>query len=206
MEWQLFLLAVGTHFLALLSPGPDFFLLLNTATSRGVRAGLWTTLGITLANAMYVAMAALGVRGLESHTVAYVLLYWGGVVYLLWLSHAFLTAGLQPVVVGVKGVMSGGERRAFLLGFSSGMLNPKNGLFYAALFAALDTHHASDAVQLTAAIWMPSLVLAWDACVVWLFTRPRVVARFNRYQAVLHKLSAVVILGMALAMAYGFWA
>lgn len=206
MEWQLFLLAAGAHFLALLSPGPDFFLLLNTATYRGVRAGLWTAFGIALANAVYVVLAILGVRGLSSNTLIYVVLYWSGVFYLLWLSHAFMTAGLQQVMAGTGGVTPSGERRGFLMGFSSGILNPKNGLFYAALFATLQAHHASDALQWVAALWMPGLVLLWDACVVWLFTRPRVVSHFNRYQALLHKLSAAIILGMAIAMAYGFWA
>ena len=33
--FALFLLVAGTHFAALLSPGPDFFLLIRTALAKG---------------------------------------------------------------------------------------------------------------------------------------------------------------------------
>lgn len=36
--WQQFLVIAGAHFLALLSPGPDFFLIVRSAVINGARA------------------------------------------------------------------------------------------------------------------------------------------------------------------------
>lgn len=35
--WQQFLVIAGAHFLALLSPGPDFFLIVRSAVVNGAR-------------------------------------------------------------------------------------------------------------------------------------------------------------------------
>lgn len=48
--FALFLLVAGTHFAALLSPGPDFFLLIRTVLTKGRRQADGCTCGIALAN------------------------------------------------------------------------------------------------------------------------------------------------------------
>ena len=48
--FALFLLVAGTHFAALLSPGPDFFLLIRTALAQGRRQADGCACGIALAN------------------------------------------------------------------------------------------------------------------------------------------------------------
>ena len=48
--FALFLLVAGTHFAALLSPGPDFFLLIRTALAKGRHQADGCACGIALAN------------------------------------------------------------------------------------------------------------------------------------------------------------
>ena len=48
--FALFLLVAGTHFAALLSPGPDFFLLIRTALANGRHQADGCACGIALAN------------------------------------------------------------------------------------------------------------------------------------------------------------
>jgi hypothetical protein len=44
--WQQFLLIAGLHFLALLSPGPDFFLIVRSAVVNGTRVASGVCVGI----------------------------------------------------------------------------------------------------------------------------------------------------------------
>ena len=48
--WQQFLIIAGAHFLALLSPGPDFFLIVRSAVVNGARVASGVCVGIALAN------------------------------------------------------------------------------------------------------------------------------------------------------------
>ena len=48
------------HFMALLSPGPDFFLVVGHAARRGLRGAAFICLGIALGNALYIALAVSG--------------------------------------------------------------------------------------------------------------------------------------------------
>ena len=48
------------HFLALLSPGPDFFLILGHAVRHRLRGALFICLGIALGNALYICLAVSG--------------------------------------------------------------------------------------------------------------------------------------------------
>ena len=57
-----FLLIATTHLLALLSPGPDFFLVLQAALRLPRRYGLAICAGIALANALYLALAVSGIE------------------------------------------------------------------------------------------------------------------------------------------------
>ncbi|MFI7968897.1 amino acid transporter, partial [Acinetobacter baumannii] len=47
---EVFLVIAFTHFLALLSPGPDFFLILTSLLQKGRRYTYGIVLGITLGN------------------------------------------------------------------------------------------------------------------------------------------------------------
>ncbi|MGK7679137.1 hypothetical protein ACSRDH_18135, partial [Acinetobacter baumannii] len=52
---EVFLFIAFTHFLALLSPGPDFFLILTSLLQKGRRYTYGIVLGITLGNALILA-------------------------------------------------------------------------------------------------------------------------------------------------------
>ena len=56
---MLFLTVALVHIIALMSPGPDFFLLLNHTVAHGMRAGLLTALGIACANGVFIVAARI---------------------------------------------------------------------------------------------------------------------------------------------------
>ena len=58
-----FLIVAAAHFLALLSPGPDFFLVIRTSLAAGWRMASGVCLGIALANAIPTAWG-LGFAGI----------------------------------------------------------------------------------------------------------------------------------------------
>ncbi|WP_252719482.1 LysE family translocator [Acinetobacter soli] len=85
---ELFIAIALTHFIALLSPGPDFFLILTTLLRHNRNAAILVCCGVALGNAVIIALVFIGLQLLinidKSILVA---IKWIGILYLLDLFH-----------------------------------------------------------------------------------------------------------------------
>lgn len=202
MTWHHFFLLAGAHFLALLSPGPDFFLLLNHTVSHGLRAGLLTALGIACANGVFIAAAVAGVSWLQDNTLAYGLVYATGCIYLMWLGGQFWRAASLHTADAPDITAPVSHSGFWWRGVLSGVLNPKNALFYLTLFALLAGKDSTVWQRSAAGLWLFVAVLAWDAFVCWALARPSLLAWFQRQLALLHRSSALLLWGVAAGMVW----
>lgn len=202
--WQQFLMIVGAHFLALLSPGPDFFLIVRSAVINGARVASGVCVGIALANGVYIALAVGGVALLQDVAGLFALLKWGGCAYLAWLGWRFLTARGQSMVPEPNGQAAGGGNwwRECRVGFLSGILNPKNSLFYASLFSLGFGPDTPRVVQLAYGVWMFSAVLIWDLCIARAAGHPPVVRRFMAHVRKVERVTGGVLLSLAAGIAW----
>ena len=68
---QQFLIIALAHFLALLSPGPDFFLVARSSINSGWRLASGACLGIALANGAFIVMAFTGLSVLREGSLLF---------------------------------------------------------------------------------------------------------------------------------------
>lgn len=109
-----------------LTPGPNMTYLALVSAGSGRRAGFSTVAGIALGLATVGLVAAFGVSQLiQSSPLAYEMLRWCGIAFLLYLAWEGWTVGTDVVAAGSKT-----EGRFFLRGLVTNVLNPKSGLFY----------------------------------------------------------------------------
>jgi len=206
-SWQQFIVVAGAHFLALLSPGPDFFLIVRGALLHGWRKTAATCLGIAAANGVFIALAIGGFAALRPHSPLFHALQAAGCLYLGYLGILFIRharaadAALRAAGAGGGGAPPSWARR-FAAGFGSGILNPKNALFYASLFALLAGERTSAGVQLAYGVWMFAAVLGWDLLVAAGIGHPAVMARCARYSVAVERGTGAVLLAIA---AGGLW-
>src|SRR5690606_9262765 len=98
------------------------------------RAGIVATLGISAGLCLHVGAAALGLSKLFEHApVAYDILRYGGVLYLLYLAWRAFTAGDAPLAVPT-GAVHKRLARAFGEAALTNILNPKVAVFFIAFF------------------------------------------------------------------------
>lgn len=195
-----FLLVAGAHFLALLSPGPDFFLILRSALRHGFRMASGVCAGIAFANGIFIAFAVTGVSLLSAYPLIFVVLKWAGCLYLAWLGWVFLRASSGPGWETKTQHHTGNTTlwwQEFGAGFLSGILNPKNSLFYASLFSLGFERGTSFGVQLGYGVWMFTAVLVWDLCIARAAGHPPVVRRFMAHVRKVERVTGVVLLGIA---------
>ncbi|TCM63788.1 threonine/homoserine/homoserine lactone efflux protein [Acinetobacter calcoaceticus] len=172
---DIFLVIALTHFIALVSPGPDFFLLLTTLLGQGRRAAIGVCLGIGLGNALlllliYAVMYLLG----SLDPVLILLMQYLGAVYLIYLAICCIQAARQPMQLHaeppIRQQILLPDLKYLLLGLQSSLLNPKNMLFYGSLILLVYGKFAAWQ-HLLLSIWMVAVVMIWNVLLLKLLSR-----------------------------------
>lgn len=163
-----FLLIASAHFLALLSPGPDFFLILQASLRLPLRYGIAICGGIAAANGTYLLCAILGIELLKELTWLMSALKFLGAGYLIFIGIILLKAPYRSLDQSTPHSFIQGKRviRQFMIGYMSAILNPKNAIFYLSLFTVLVSPQTQMETRLFYALWMTSVVFLWDGFVV----------------------------------------
>lgn len=201
---QQFLLVAGAHFLALLSPGPDFFLILRYAIALGRGPAALVSLGIGLANGLFILLAMGGLMALDAEAGLFIAVQWAGGVFLLYIGIQFIRqAGQTRLEAGSHREAEAPASTApgaLLAGLASGLLNPKNALFYASLFAVLHARSTPAGVQSLYALWMIAVVLGWDLLVGHLAGHPVLIRRFGHGLRHIERLAGALLILLGLGI------
>ena len=197
-----FLMIATAHFLALLSPGPDFFLIVQAALRLPVRHGISICCGIATANAVYLAAAISGIELLRDFPLLMTIVRYLGGGYLIYIGVMLLKASFAKINVkdSAAALDNGRCRRQFSIGFISAILNPKNAIFYLSLFTAMVSPHTSLPARCMYGLWMTGVVLFWDMMVVAIISRRGVKQWLGRGIPVVEKIAgcALAIFGAIL--------
>lgn len=97
---MLFLTVAMVHIVALMSPGPDFFFVSQTAVSRSRKEAMMGVLGITCGVMVWAGIALLGLHLIiEKMAWLHTLIMVGGGLYLCWMGYQMLRSALKKEVV-----------------------------------------------------------------------------------------------------------
>lgn len=168
------------HFVALLSPGPDFFLLVGYAARYRMRGSAGLCVGIAFGNGLYVLLAIIGWGILRQLPLLFTVIELLGALYLLWIGSLPVRSRPQTLTGTDAQSTCPGFGKQLLLGLGSSLLNPKNALFYLALMTALLGPSVTLLQQTMSGIWMTSIVLCWDLLIVMFIGLPQIQRRLSR--------------------------
>lgn len=196
MDITLILLSVfGIFIPALLLPGPDFVGVVRSSMTGGTRAGLLTTLGVSLGLLMY---ASLSLLGLSAILVQYEWLAWTvrvlGATYLIYLGIKLIFS--KPAALSVTAASTRPESNAFLFGFMVTLTNPKAVVLFTSVFAT--------AVTPATPFWLLLLMIAlvfgssllWYSIVSLFMSSKSVVSRFAAASHWIERAAGVCFIGI----------
>ncbi|TBU74733.1 LysE family translocator [Phytopseudomonas daroniae] len=126
-----------------LTPGPDMLYIASRSSAQGTTAGLVSSLGIGAGCLVHIVAAAFGLSALlMMSAVAFSVVKWVGVVYLIWLGIQLIRSGWR--IEQRTSLQEAGLRQIFLQGVLVNVFNPKVALFFIA-FLPQFAHPASPA-------------------------------------------------------------
>lgn len=191
------------HFVALLSPGPDFFLLTAYAIRYRLRGSAGICLGIALGNGIYILLAAFGWAGIQHSPTLFTFIELAGAAYLLWVGYQLVKS---RSVLSLQAEQQSDRcqtlRKQILLGLGSALLNPKNMLFYISLMTSILGQHVTPTQQFVSGSWMFSVVLVWDLLIAALIARPLIQQSLTRWLNPIERGAGVILMFFGLLLLF----
>jgi len=137
-----------TAFIVCAAPGIGVVYTLSVTLGAGFRAGVWATVGCTLATVFHLGVAMAGLAAvLHTSAVLFQAIKFAGVAYLLWMAWAVLQSTGSMAVTAMNG---GSPARLVWRGIVLNLLNPKLPLFFVAFLPQFLP--AGDAASLSALV------------------------------------------------------
>ncbi|MEB3768059.1 threonine export protein RhtC [Acinetobacter sp. MD2] len=167
---------VFIHFCALITPGPDFFLVSQTAISRSRRQAVLVVIGITVAVMTWATLALLGLNIIFEKMVwlKQVLLVVGG-LYLCWLGLQMLRSAFAKKTEATEVVvleLPQSDMKFFLKGLLTNLSNPKAVIYFGSVFSLFLANPALDHLHWLLFIIISVETLLWFLFVVFIFSLP----------------------------------
>lgn len=187
-----------SHFVALLSPGPDFSAgrlrctLPDPRQPRTVSRHRRRQCAVYCSGHRWLGTSAPGAAAVFTHRAV---------------GRGLLTVDWQPAdsqpsaALAVESVRASrpGFGKQLLLGLGSSLLNPKNALFYLALMTSLLGQAVTLLQQTVSGLWMVSVVFFWDLLLVSAIALPQVQRRLSAIVWRVERAAGAIL------MLFGLW-
>lgn len=200
------------HFVAVVSPGPDFAIVLKQGLQKGLRPALWTSLGIGAGILLHVSYSILGISLLIKTTPwLYQTLLYIAAAYFIWIGLNALKSNAQPASNTKNGKTENSKidkgdttqtrsawYRAFSLGFIINGLNPKATLFFLALFTAAIPAETTLNTQIFYGVYLALATAIWFCFLSFITSISRIRLAYQSHGYWFDRLMGVVLIGMAI--------
>lgn len=188
---------------AVISPGPDFALVVRSALTRGRRASLLNALGIGLGVTVHTLVAVLGVSTVvQGSPLLARTLPWLGIGYLLYLGWGGLRA--RPSGVVEPTLTDAADHGDFWRGFFTNVLNPKALLFFSAILLQL-VNDLSAWMQSLLVIYVFVVTSVWFGLVGLLLARERLRRRFLSQRHWIDRFAGLVFIALSALFIWDWW-
>ncbi|WBA08578.1 LysE family translocator [Salinivibrio kushneri] len=197
-EFAILATLAGVHMIALLSPGPDFALVLQNATRYGRATGLAIALGLSLSILAHTILSITGISLLvHQHPQLFMWVQVAGGSVLMYLGLSAikgLLAATAPAQTTNDAPAVHGQKQAFWKGVLTNLFNPKALVFFISLMSTLVPASMSASGKAMAVAVVFLLSLGWFSSLAWLLSGSRVQQVLTKVAPVIDGLCALLFL------------
>lgn len=202
MSLQLWLSLLAICVLGAISPGPSLAMVMQNTVGGGRLCGVLASITHALGVGFYAGLTVLGLAAVIVHQPwLYRLVTWGGALYLAWMGIQALRASRGGDFAIARQTTD--WRRAMRDGLLVALGNPKLIVFFVALLSQFVSADLSNAgrwlIVATAAI----VDGVWYVLVALALSHSHVLPALQRNTVWIHRLTGIVLLGLAARVALG---
>ncbi|SDH55988.1 Threonine/homoserine/homoserine lactone efflux protein [Vibrio xiamenensis] len=198
------------HFIALMSPGPDFALVVQNATRYGRNTGLAIAFGLSCGILLHSVLSITGVSLIvHQHPLLFALMQLIGGGYLLYLGLGALNAvwrlaksDAPYTPSAAKNQLLSSRRQAFSRGFATNILNPKALVFFISLMSSLVPADMPVAVKTLTIAILFGLSLLWFSFLAWALSTERLQTKLQSATLYIDGLCGLVFTGVGVMIVW----
>ncbi|WP_215223947.1 LysE family translocator [Echinicola shivajiensis] len=126
-------IATATFFI--MTPGIDTMFVLKKSIGEGKRSGMYSTLGINSGIILHTILAAIGLSSmLIKYPMAFEVIKYLGAIYIIFMGFSSIISKEPMISLESNSSKSSSKNNSFINGLITNILNPKNAMFFLALF------------------------------------------------------------------------
>jgi threonine efflux protein len=204
---MLFLTVALVHLIALMSPGPDFFFVSQTAVSRSRREAMMGVVGISLGVMVWAGVALLGLNLiLQKMAWLHQIIMVGGGLYLCWMGWQLLrsarsqnvqTASAEDVQVALPK-----PGRSFIRGLLTNLSNPKAVIYFGSVFSLFVGEDVGAGARWGLFALITGETFIWFSLVAVVFALPAMRRGYQRMAKWIDGLAGVLFTGFGLHLIF----
>ena len=196
-----FLTIATIHLFVVMSPGPDFAVILKQSISHGRRASLLTSIGIGIGILFHVFFCILGLGIIISQSsFLFNIIKISGALYLIFIgSKSILTSKNINEKFDSK-LENQKLYNSFALGLLTNVLNPKATLFFLSLYAMIVTTETSINVQIIYGVWMSIVTALWFCLLSIFLTNKFIKSKINKFTYFIQVGTGIVLISFAIKL------
>jgi threonine efflux protein len=198
------------HFFALISPGPDFFFVTQSAIRQSRQHAIFAALGISVSILVWSICALSGLNFLFQQIawLQQVLMVLGG-LYLLYLGYLMLKSASQPkAAVSTTPVLDttiqvqSSYSKLFLQGFLTNMANPKALIYFSSVFSLAIQPNAAFMDQLGLLVLIFTESMLWFVVVALLFSMQSMSAAYQKFSKWIDGVTGGIFISFGLLLVF----
>jgi RhtB (resistance to homoserine/threonine) family protein len=190
--------------LTVVTPGPDFIVVVRNSLVYSRRAGIFTSLGVAAAVWVHIAYTLAGIGVIMSKSILlFSVVKYLGAIYLVYLGIGCVRgAKSNHEEEHARSSQPIGDFAAFKMGFINNALNPKATLFFLSLFTQVVSSQTPIFIQILYGALVSLSCVIWFCMVAIFLNQKGIRGGFQSVQFYLEKVMGVVLIGLGVKVAF----
>ena len=206
MEYlSIFLTVALVHFLAVVSPGPDFMMITRNSLIYSRKTGIYSAIGLGLGILVHVTYCLIGIGLIISQSpFLFSVIKILGAVYLVYIGYKSITSKSHNSIKDNVAKKNTDLTRinAVKVGFITNALNPKATLFFLSLFTIVIKPNMPLFIKVLMGAEMSFVTFLWFAFVAIIFSHHLLKNRIIKVQHYAEKVIGVVLILLGIKVAF----
>lgn len=200
---QFFILAAAM-FIALLSPGPDFAMIVKQSITYGKRSSIFTSIGIGLGISVHIIYSILGIGLIISKSIIlFNIIKYLGAAYLIYLGiQSLKSKGIKLDNKDKSTNKEISDLKSFTSGFLCNALNPKATLFFLSMFTVVININTPLYIQSLYGLFCILATTVWFTFVSLILSHSKVRNFFSKFGVWFDRTVGFVLIGLGLKVAF----